>query len=235
MHSCSLILALILLQPISQILAQSKTQKHSRGELVMGFGSMKLSGKTAETLNDGWSLNTKLHVAVIPWVKGLRVGIDYADGTNVFRLNSEERVAIREYERVTYENGRETGRETIDKVYCGLSRFLFSLKWYPINKGIYQPASDTWVRPYVSGGYAFNRISTIDEGGAVAWGGAAYYNIGVDLTVPKWSQDTAGVFFRFEVVTGIVPNWDVRIFPELRPVNEGRYRLITLGLGVSFF
>lgn len=236
----------LLLQPTSQILAQSEAQERRWGEWMMGsFGIMALSGSTAETLKDGWSLSLmELHLAVTPRVKGLRVGFGFVDGgTNVFRLNSAEKVAMRAYEYVTYGNGFVVDREPVDEVYCSLGRISASVKWYPVDNGFSLPSSDSRIRPFVSAGYSLHRISTTVEGGETAWGAGAYSNFGIDLTMPSLAEKSkdwslrfeSDWFLRFEVLTGAVPDWNVRIFPELRPVRGGSYRLVRFGAGVTSF
>ncbi|MFC1619194.1 hypothetical protein ACFL45_04535 [Candidatus Neomarinimicrobiota bacterium] len=231
-HALIVILLLLL---HSQIMAIPPDQERRWGEMsILSFGLTEISGSATETLKDGWAVGVpEVHLAVLPWIKGFRIGIGFWEGgTNVFRLNEEEKLAMQEYEYVTTTNGHVTEREAVDKVYCDLSRISGSLKWYPINNGLGLFSGNFRIRPYVTSGFAFHRITTTTDGGDKAWGNGTFANYGVDFGFAPDRRGVEKFFVRLEVVEGVIPDWNVRVLPELRPVRGGRYRLVRFGVGL---
>jgi len=194
-----------------------------------------LSGACQTTLADGWGLSLfDLLVGVgKPWAELEVNPLEFA--FHRFRLNAAESAAISKYSVVTKQNGVTTKVEPLDKVTGMFYRLAVFLRFQrPENEGyLLFRKGDPSLRPFVGLGAGFTYLTT----SLPVEGVTTQHGLGL-CPFLRWGLDVAGherrgeyIFCRVECSYGQMPDWKVSLLPELRPIREGRYLTVRLGLG----
>ncbi len=207
------------------------SQRSVPWDLFIGaIGFESLTGNTKETLKTGIAIQLCEFEYIPPHTKWFKLGITLIDmGFHTFNTTPTEQRALREkYEKVTYLNGIENKRESIDDIKCATWRISISPKFYPIN------GSTNPVRPFFGVGLSFHRVESlikVSKGidSDPANGFNLFLRFGTDIYTKNHS-----FFYRLEVIKGWVPNWEARILPELREIRDGGYWGIRFGIGMPF-
>ncbi|MBM3301526.1 MAG: hypothetical protein FJY85_16440 [Deltaproteobacteria bacterium] len=197
----------------------------------ISVGTHRFSGKTSETLNDGWALTlVQIQLRPITGLDGLRLGVCPLEfGGNDFKLTPKEKDTLKYYSLVTQSGGTRTV-EPPTELTASFYRAMVDLQFYPLDQFLETPTSAI-LSPYFGGGLSFYRIWLKDAGEGLndeSHSGLVFFaNAGLELRIDD------GVALRAELLYGPTPDWRVRLLPELRPIEKGNYTQLKIGIGIK--
>ena len=228
---------------LAQEAARSQAEKLDDYPIIdftlISLGPQSFSGNIEETLDPSWRLSGFEFYYALPFLRMLRIGINALDGSDhEYLLTPSEKEAISSrYEIVTVTElpgGIKTEtRKPLTKVYAGISSQSLIARLYPLRKGISLSSSMKALEPFIGAGVihhsltddlpaAAEGITTVGEGS----GFSTFLNTGIDLIMGPF-------FMRIEYLKGRLPDWNVKLLPELRAIKGGEYSILKIGIGVA--
>lgn len=194
----------------------------------VSIGTHRFSGKTTETLDNGWLLSVQLQLRPFAGVTGLRLGIcPFEMGGNDFKLTPHEKDTIKIYSFVT-QSGSTRTVEPPTEITASFYRASIVAQLHPVEllSAMHNSASFS---PFIGAGLCFYRVWLKDAGEGLnddshsSFG--LFANGGIELSMGK------DAIMKIELLYAPTPDWRVRLLPELRPIEKGNYFQLKFGLG----
>jgi hypothetical protein len=206
---------------------------------IAGLGATSLYGNTEKTMATGLDLailetshrfdNQWLVIGVVP----LEVIF------HSYKLTANEKsIMSNKYTVEEKTNGIVTATYPLEDITVVMYKFsLYTMVIYPEDRGFIVPFSKTLLRPFAGvGGFVDYLTTSITLDGGSTFGANIFGRIGMDILLTNKSvldRDETGVFLRFEVISGIFPDFNHYFDYELRPVQGGQYMTLRVGMGGS--
>lgn len=210
--------------------------------IIFTIGPQTFSGNVEETLNPSSRVSGLESYYALPFLRMLRIGINALDigGSLEYLLTPSEKDAISSrYEIVTYTGYGDfktvKTREPLTEVSASISRLSFIARLYPISKGISLSSSmKADIEPFIGAGVAHHSLTanlpaiegiTKEKGS----GFSTFLNAGIDYLI----GEKPPFFIRLEYLKGRLPDWNVKLLPELRAIKGGEYSMLKFGMGLA--